>query len=101
MNTPLPELLEDLATQVTELLASDGMESPQAQMVGSKVADHLRMHWGGQQIYIPKHPAAKYHEIYQRFRSGDSKEHLCREYRLTLQRLYQIINMYQKPNRTG
>lgn len=57
-------------------------------------ADSLRKEWAGEKIYIPKREAAdmaaRNLEIWNRF-DGTNSDDLCRQYDLTISRLYQIV----------
>ena len=59
-----------------------------------KAAEHIRTHWAGQPIYIPKGAAYEFSkrdvEIFNRF-NGRNHSALAREYNLTVMRIYQIV----------
>lgn len=48
-----PELLTDLRDQLKAMLASEGLEPDRADRVARAAAEHLRQHWGGQNVYFP------------------------------------------------
>lgn len=58
-----PELLADLRDQLAAMLAVEGVEAEKAASVARKAAEHVRQHWGGQNVYIPQGMA---HEVRER-----------------------------------
>lgn len=89
-----PEVLQDLADSIIEFMIESGEDPLGAATIGMRIAEHVREHWGGQKIYIPK--ACSYfcclrdQEIFDKWNGSNSKE-LCNEYEITNTRLYQII----------
>ncbi|RJP17205.1 MAG: DNA-binding protein [Deltaproteobacteria bacterium] len=94
-----PEVLKDLADHVAFLMTERGEKAEAAAEIGFKTAEFLREHWGGQKIYIPKGitfaASQRDIEIYGRFRGTNALD-LCREYKITNTRLYQIIHAMRK-----
>lgn len=94
MSDQYPELLSDLADQVTSRLCDRGVTTQDAKVIGRDVAEHVRKHWGGQLVYVP---IGKAHELSQRdeeiWNRFDGKNHqeLVREFRLSEQQIYQIV----------
>lgn len=88
-----PDILADLADQVALKLSEAGIAPEQAADIGFSAAEHVREHWSGQSIYLPK--GAQYDfsrrdlEILDRF-NGHNHAALAREYNLTVMRIYQI-----------
>lgn len=89
-----PELLADLAAQVATKLVECGVGKDHAADIGMQTAEHIRTHWSGQPIYIPKGIAWEFAqrdiEIFQKF-NGRNHAALAREYNLTVMRIYQIV----------
>lgn len=89
-----PELLIELIDHLTKVLIERGLDKKSAGVAALDCAEYLRKHWGGQPIYFPKGRliglSARDREIWDKWR-GDNTHELCREYNLTLARLYQIL----------
>lgn len=70
------------------------MTDEQAWELAKEAANALRKEWAGEKVYIPKREAedmaARNMEIWNRF-DGSNSDDLCREYDLTISRLYQIV----------
>jgi Mor family transcriptional regulator len=87
-------VLQDLADSIIEFMIESGEDPLGAATIGMRIAEHVREHWGGQKIYIPK--ACSYYcflrdqEIFDKWNGSNTKE-LCNEYAITNTRLYQII----------
>jgi Mor family transcriptional regulator len=95
-----PELLADLAEQAAQLLCSKGgIESKLAAEIGQELAEHLRAHWSGAGIYIPKGISYELSqrdlEIWNKFNGRNVRE-LAREHDLTEVRIYQILNTVRR-----
>lgn len=88
-----PEILADLADQVALKLAEAGIGAELAADIGFSSAEHIREHWSGQSIYLPKGVQYDFSrrdlEIFDRF-NGHNQPELAREYNLTVMRIYQI-----------
>lgn len=89
-----PELLQDLADQVGLKLVEMGVEPERAAEIGFASAEHIREHWGGQPIYLPKGVQYDFSkrdiQVFERF-NGHNHLELAREYNLTVMRIYQIV----------
>ena len=93
--TDYPEILQELAEVARTLAEREGLPADRAAAFARELTEHVRHTFGGQQIYIPKGRAydlsQRDQEIARRF-TGHNRDTLCREYGITLQRLYQIVN---------
>jgi Mor family transcriptional regulator len=49
-----PELLSDLRAQLVRMLKGEGLADDQAERIALHAAEHLRSHWGGQNVYFPQ-----------------------------------------------
>lgn len=89
-----PELLQDLADQVALKIAELGVDLEKAADIGFAAAEHIREHWGGQPLYLPKGVQYEFSrrdlEVFEKF-NGHNHAALAREYNLTVMRIYQII----------
>lgn len=89
-----PELLSDLADQVATKLSARGVAADLAAELGLAVAEHVREHWSGQSIYLPKGQqfdlSRRDMEIWRDF-NGRNQETLARAHNLTVMRIYQIV----------
>lgn len=89
-----PELLADLADQVAIKLGELGIDIEKAADIGFATAEHIRGHWSGQSLYLPKGDqydiSRRDIEIFEAF-NGSNHEKLAREYNLTVMRIYQIV----------
>ena len=94
VNPTYPELLADLAEQVAQKLAEAGVKPTVAADIGFSAAEHIREHWSGAPIYIPKGAAYSVSqrdlELYGHF-NGKNHRLLAREYNLSIVRIYQIV----------
>ena len=99
-----PEVLSDLATNVSELMVKRGVDESEASELGVQIAESIRRDWGGMSIYIPK--GAKFdiekrdQEIFSEW-DGKNTLELCRKYKISIVRLYQIINMVRIERRSN
>ena len=89
-----PEILSDLADQVGQKLVDSDIGVERAAGIGWEVAEHVREHWRGQPIYIPKgddyERSLRDSEIYSKFRGCNYAE-LAQAYNLSVVRIYQIV----------
>lgn len=97
-----PELLEDMAAAVGELLCDKlpALSHDDAAEVGIALAEHLRRHWGGQSFYVPQgsqyRASLKHLEIWRDF-NGRNHRQLARAHGVSLQQVYVVIRrMRQK-----
>lgn len=58
-----PELLTDLRDQLKAMLAGEGLGQEECDRIARKAAEHLRQHWGGQNVYFPQGVS---HEVRER-----------------------------------
>lgn len=89
-----PELLADLADQVSGQLVQRRIEIGVAAEIGLEVAEFIRIHWGGQPIYIPSGAPNLVNDRYvQIFEKCNGRNHraLAREYGISVVRVYQIV----------
>lgn len=97
-----PELLSDLSEQVRDRLLALPLPADQAARVGRDVAEHIRKHWGGQQIYIPRGDAFTLEErdleIYRKF-NGSNYPELTREYDLSEPHIRRVVNEVRRRER--
>lgn len=89
-----PELLQDLADQVALKIAELGIDLEKAADIGFAAAEHIREHWGGQPLYLPKGVQYEFSrrdlEIFEKF-NGHNHTELAREYNRTVMRIYQVV----------
>ena len=89
-----PELLADLADQVARKIAELGVPEEKAADIGFAAAEHIRTHWSGQSLYLPKGDhydlSRRDIEIFEKFK-GTNHVSLAREYDLSVMRIYQIV----------
>ena len=95
METDYPEILEDLADRIARVLIERaGIDAAVARQVGREVAEHVRQHWGGSQIYIPKGEAYAVSErdqaIFERF-NGTNVTELARLHDLSERQIRAIV----------
>lgn len=94
-----PELLADLADQVAIKLVEHHIEINRAAEIGLVVAEFIRIHWGGQPIYIPSGAPNLVNDRYmQIFEKCNGRNHraLAREYGISVVRVYQIVKQVTK-----
>ncbi len=89
-----PELLTDLALQLRQSLINRGRTAEEADEIARHATEHVRRHWGGQIVYIPKgdryEAKAQWREIWAKF-TGNNVPQLAAEYDLTEIHVYYII----------
>lgn len=92
-----PELLADLARHVSAILQEmTGMGQEQAEDIGYEAATRMAEDWGGCNFYFPKGVAMQYYKRYLRIYNdfnGHNHHDLVKKHRLSLQRIYKIINI--------
>jgi Mor family transcriptional regulator len=90
-----PEVLAEIAIQVTRLMVAKGEEEQEAMAFGFEVAEFIRRHWSGQAVYIPKGHhftlSKRDQEILKEF-DGSNRGEICRKHGITARRFYQILN---------
>lgn len=81
------ELLDDIVSQTSVVLAEFGLEGNVVEHLGHALADHLADHWGGQVLSFPKDAAYKLskHEraILSEHRAGATIAALATKYRFS------------------
>lgn len=101
-----PELLADIAQQVNVRLASllkdpKSIDPEKAQQIGWEVAEHVRGHFAGELIYIPKgrqFEASQLHQaIWDKF-NGHNIPELVNEFKMAEQSIYRIIKFMRARN---
>lgn len=89
-----PELLQDLADQAGLKMIELGIDPEKAADIGFAVAEHIREHWGGQPIYIPRGAQYVFEQrdldIFEEF-NGHNHAELARKHDRSVMRIYQII----------
>ena len=92
--TGYPEILQDLLDKLVDLLSRKGIPEETAQNLATETVETIRKDWGGLNVYIPKgkiaDPSERDLEIYKRF-NEQPRVQLCREFKISEQRLYQIV----------
>lgn len=90
-----PEVLVDLREDLEELIIAQGLAPDQARLIAHTATEHVRERWGGVPVYFPKGQAYELElrdrEIAKKW-TGANKLTLCREYKISEQRLYQILS---------
>ncbi len=93
-NNAYPELLSDLADRATAVMREAGIDDARAKEIGGKVAEAVRQHWGGQQVYIPigaGFEITQRDEAMWREFNGHNHDDLVRKYHVSLQHVYRVI----------
>ena len=91
--TGFPERLQNLLDKLV-VLSRKGISEETAKDLATETVETIRKDWGGLMVYIPKgekaYPSERDLEIYKRF-NGQNRSQLCREFKISTQRLYQIV----------
>jgi Mor family transcriptional regulator len=94
-----PEILTDLREIIAAIALEEGVASELANKIAYTATEKIRRDWGGIPTYIPKgvkHENSRRDiEIFKKF-TGHNHSALCREYGLTLPRIYDIIKNQKK-----
>lgn len=95
-----PELLVDLIDKTARVLeAKAGLEPDTARLCAEEVARHMRMEWGGQQVYFPKGAAVDISDrdlqLFREF-DGHNQVELARRYNMSVQWVYQRLKAVQR-----
>lgn len=89
-----PQVLAEIAVEVTRMLMSRGEEETGAMEFGFELAEYIRRQWSGSAIYIPRGRnftlSKRDEEILLEF-NGKNKRELCLKHSITECRLYQIV----------
>jgi Mor family transcriptional regulator len=93
------QTIEELTDVVKAKLQAIGLNDDSAADYSAAVAEAIRHHFGGQQIYIcktdPSEIAKRNAAICAEY-NGSNHGELCRKYNLSEQWLYKIVNEYRK-----
>lgn len=86
------DVLMELAERAVRILREDyGLAEADAQEAALDITEAMRAEFGGQMVYFKKLSENRDRQIFEEF-NGSNQDALCRRYRITLQRLYQIIH---------
>lgn len=91
LGTEYPEVFHHFAALTFEAAVAHGVEAEAAASIGRDVANAIRSHFGGDNIYIPKVATALYGEIYRRWNMGVDARTLSREYGYSVQHINAIV----------
>lgn len=87
MQSTMPEILEQLADAVADALIRQGIAPSLAHNAAYESAEHIRQHFGGSIIYVPRglgyQLARRNAEIRRRLSEGESRDTIRREFNLT------------------
>jgi Mor family transcriptional regulator len=90
-----PEILSELKAILADSLTAAGIDAAKSSQCAHVAAEKIRKIWGGQMVYIAKGKdyelSQRDLEIWEKF-TGRNHSQLCREYGISLQWLYKIIN---------
>lgn len=90
-----PELLSDVAQQVETKLASLKAVPPEdAKRIGWEIAEHVRNHFAGELIYIPKGRAFEASQLHQQIWdefNGHNVPDLVSKFGLAEQSIYRVL----------
>lgn len=88
------EVLDDMESNAADIMQSFGIAETIAKDAAGKLREHFRSHWGGQLVYFTKSHNLDERdiEIYEKW-NGRNRDDLCREYNLSLGRLYAILKL--------
>lgn len=102
--TGYPDVIVHLAVLIRDSLIVNGIGAEEADASAVDVAGRFIEHWGGSSVYIPKAVMAlvskRNQEIFARC-NGRNVGELAREYRLSRQRIYQIIETVRRERRAA
>ena len=91
---PGMEALLEIARLVQEQLQSDGVDAVKAREIALKAADHVRINYGGTEVYISKGIALVLHDrdwkIWREF-DGYNQRELATRYDITPRHVYRIV----------
>jgi len=90
-----PELLSDVAQQVeAKLTALKAVKPEDAKRIGWEVAEHVRSHFAGELIYIPKGRAFEARQLHQQIWdefNGHNVPELVSKFKLAEQSIYRVL----------
>ena len=102
-NTEYPEILQSLKDSVIEVLSELNIDNEMAKQAAHDIAESIRLEWGGMAVYICKGQSYELSkrdlEIWNKF-NGRNHNELCREYKITMVRLYKIIKNQRAKNKS-
>lgn len=94
-NERVAELLADLVSKVADELKQKGITPETAEEIGNSVAKRIAREWGGCNLYIPRGLLwgidERDLEIFEKF-DGSNHFELAKEYGLSVQWIYQLVN---------
>ena len=89
-----PELLLDIAQQVEVKLINKKLDAEDAKRIGWEIAEHVRGHFAGELIYIPKgrqFEANQLHQaIWEKF-NGNNVAELVAEFKMAEPSIYRVL----------
>ena len=89
-----PEILQHLIEISKRAVKAENIDDSTAETIAESIADQVKKHWAGQQIYIPfavnEEIKIKHKIIKQQF-TGNNQADLARKHGLSLQRIYTIL----------
>lgn len=98
-----PEMLLDVAEQLSTKLERYGLDREQAAEEAFQLTEFIRKHWGGQDIYVPKgrefELGQKYLRVYEAWRAEGFSLALSRREGLSMQRIRQIVRVMRMKRR--
>lgn len=89
------DVLGELAARIEVSLIGQNIPQEKAREAAHSVTMFLRDYWGGQKVYIPKRDRMAFEERNREIRrrwNGRNTTELCREFRLSENRLRQITD---------
>lgn len=89
------EYLDDLCSQVIEVLRYLNIDDRKCEIAAAEVTERMIQHWGGQQLYIPKDYTHKSNEraiaIYECC-NGRNFSEIARQFDISVRSVYRIYN---------
>lgn len=93
------DVIEDLAVTTADALVESGIKRPNANAIGYRVAEKIRGHWGGQNIYFTRGLTTKNRDrdqqIFNAF-NGTNYDELAQQFGLSMMRVRQIVTKIQE-----
>lgn len=96
-----PELLNDIAQQVETKLAALGQPSEDARRMGWEIAEHVRSHFQGELIYIPKGRGFEASQLHQQIWddfNGHNVPELVAKFNMAEQSIYRVLKFMRARN---
>lgn len=94
-----PEVLSDMADHTEKLLLDQGIAPEIAKRVARDLSEFMRVHWGGQRVYIAKGRAFQTRKLWQEvWEAFDGRNHsqLGRRFGLNVAQIYKIIEVMRR-----